>query len=152
MLGSQPSFTQRRDEARVVEHRAVSLRRQKAERDPEDDREQHGAERQLDRRGKAMADLEGDRAERGDARAEVAVTDGLDEVTPVLNRERVVESVLLPDLRDRLGRRPLAEQRFCRRAGEGTDPEEHEDRQPDEDRDEEQQPANDESQHLSSAG
>ena len=78
---------------------------------------------------------------------EVARADRL-EVAPVLLVDRLVEPVLVTDLRDRLCRRTLAEQRLRRRAGQRPDPEEDEQREPDQDRDEQEQPADGEAEQL----
>ena len=104
---------QRDEEARVVERPSVPLGREEAERKAEQRGEEHRPEGELDRRGKAIADLLGDRTTRGDARAEVAGADRL-QVAPVLLVERVVEAVLVADLRDRLRRGPLPEERLGR--------------------------------------
>ena len=48
----------------MVERGAVPLRREEAERDAEGDREDHRAERELDRGREALLDLVRDRAER----------------------------------------------------------------------------------------
>ena len=146
---------QRDEEARVVDRLPVPLRRDEAERNAEEGREDHRAERELDRRREPLSDLLGDRAAGSDARPEVARSDRL-EVPPVLLVDRVVEPVLVSDLRDGLRRRALAEQRLGGRPGESPDPEEDEQREPDEDRDEQEQPADGEAEHCaptsSSAG
>ena len=135
------------DEARVVDRGSVVLRRDEAERDPEQRREDHRGDRELDRRREALLELVDDRPPRGDARAQVALGRGLD-VLPVLDVDRLVEPVLLADLCDRLRRRALAEERLRRPARKRPDPDEDEDREPEQDRDQEQQPADDESEHL----
>jgi hypothetical protein len=84
---------------------------------------------------------------RGDARAEVAVAERPLEIPPVLLVDRLVEAVLLPDLRDRLVGRPLAQQRLCRRPGQRPDPDEDEQGKPDQDRDEQEEPADGEAEH-----
>jgi hypothetical protein len=94
-----------------------------------------------------VLELVGDRPTARDADAEVELADRL-EVAPVLLVQGPVELVLVPDLGDRLRRRPLAEERLRRRAGQQADPAEDEDREPEEDRDEEEQPADDEAKQL----
>ncbi len=75
-VGNQPSFTAKmylrmiastkigieipsseRDEAELVEHAAVAFRGQEAERDPDQDREEHRGEGELDRRREALLEL-----------------------------------------------------------------------------------------------
>src|SRR6476646_9626746 len=51
------------------------------------------------------------------------------------------------DLLDRLGRRPLAEQRLRGAARERPDPDEDEDREPEQDRDQQEQSTDDEPEH-----
>ena len=102
--------------------------------------------------GKRCLQLLADRAARVDARAEVALDEGRPEVAQVLDVDGVVEAVLPLDLRDRLRRRALAEQRLRGPAGQGPDPREDEDREPEQDRDEEQQPADDEAKHSFANG
>ena len=114
----------------------------------EADGEDHRSERQLDRGREAVLELLRDRAERLDARAQVQVADGLDEVAPVLDVQRLVEPELVADLCDRLRRRPLAEERLRRRARQQADPDEDEERDAEEDRKEQEQPADDEAKHL----
>src|SRR6185312_3912919 len=138
---------ERADEAHMVEEAAVALRREKAERDPEDDREDHRRERKLDRRRETMRKLVRDCAATRDGDAEIEVPDRL-QIAPVLLVDRRVELVLVPDLRDELRRRPLAEQRLRRRARQQPDPPEDEDREPEKDRDEQEQPTDDEAKHL----
>ena len=103
----------RDEEARVVERPSVPLGREEAEREAEQRREEHRPESKLDRRRETIADLLGDRTTRRDARAEIAGADRL-EVAPVLLVERVVEAVLVTNLRDRLRRGPLPEERLGR--------------------------------------
>jgi hypothetical protein len=78
------------------------------------------------------------------------------QVAPVLLVDRLVEAVLLADLRDRLVRGPLAEQRLGRRPGQRANPDEDEKRKPDQDRDEQEEPADGEAERgcptSSSAG
>src|SRR5262245_51362757 len=94
-----------------------------------------------------MFDLVRDRARGGDARPEIALERRL-QVAPVLDVERLVETVLLTDLSDSLGSRVFAEQRLGRRSRQESNPPEDEDRQPEQDRYEKQQPADDEASHL----
>jgi hypothetical protein len=115
----------------------VPLRCDEAEWDPDQGCEEHRSERKLDRRGEPLANLLGDRAAGRDAGAEVTVGDRL-EVAPVLDVERIVEAVLVTDLRDRLLGCTLAQERLGRRSGERPDPEEDEQREPEENRDQQQ--------------
>ncbi len=138
---------QRREQAEVVEEAAVAFRRQEAERDPDEDREEHRPDRQLDRRRKALEELVEDRPSRRDRVAEVDRPDLL-EIGPVLLLDRLVEAVLLVDRRDLIRGRPLAEQGRRRAARQGPDPEEDQDREPEQDRDDEDEPADDEAQHV----
>ena len=78
--------------------------------------------------------------------------DRLVEVAPVLDVDRLVEAELVVDLRDRLRRRPLAEQPLRGPARKQADPDEDENRDPEENRKEQEQPADGEAKHLSSAG
>ena len=110
-------------QASVVERGAVLLRRQEAERDPDDHSEEAGRQRQFKGGGKALLDLVGDWAAGGDAGAELAVPDGL-QVAPVLDVDRLVEPVLLADPVDVLLRRALAEERVGRAPGQRPDPDE----------------------------
>jgi hypothetical protein len=97
----------------VVERAAVAFGREEPEWDADQSREEHRADRQLEGRREPLADFLRDRAARRDARAEVSGADRL-EVAPVLLVEGVVEAVLVADLRDRLVRRPLSQQRLRR--------------------------------------
>ena len=138
---------QRREQARVVEPAPVLLGGEEAEREADDDREEHRRQRELDGSREAVLELVRDRPGRRDAGPEVAVH-GRVEVPPVLHVHRLVEAVLVVDACDLLGRGVLAEQCFGRRARQGMNPAEDEDGQPEEDRDEQQQPADDEAKHL----
>ena len=146
---------QREEEARVVGGRPWRFAATNPSGIPISVANSIAVESELDGRREPLAELLGDRAPRGDARAEVARPDGL-QVAPVLLVERVVEAVLVADLRDRLVGRPLAEQRLRRGAGQRADPDEDEEREPDQDRDEQQQPADGEAEQSaptsSSAG
>src|SRR3712207_7206870 len=61
--------SQREEEARVVEDAAVALRRDEAERQPEEDGEEHRGPGELDRRRKAILDLVADRPMRRDRKS-----------------------------------------------------------------------------------
>ena len=97
----------------MVHRPSVSLGREEAERNTDEGREEHRADRELDRRREPLGDLLGDRPTGRDARPEVARADRL-QVAPVLLVERIVEAVLVADLGDRLVGGPLAEQRLRR--------------------------------------
>jgi hypothetical protein len=131
----------------MVEEAAVAFRRQEAERDPANDREEHRSERQLDRRREALPELLRHRPPRGDRVAELEPHDAA-EVVEVLDVHRLVQTKLLVDRRDRLRRGALAEQRRRGGPGQRPEPEEDQERQPDQDRDQEQEPADDETQHV----
>ena len=103
---------QRGDKARVVEPGGVALGCEETEWHTDEYGEQDGRQGELDRGRKAMADLVGDGARRGDAGPEVAVY-GRVEVAPVLDIDRPIEAVLMADLGDRLRRCVLAEERLC---------------------------------------
>ncbi len=97
----------------MVHRSSVSLGREEAERDADEGREEHRADRELDRRREPLGDLLCDRPTGRDARPEVTRADRL-QVAPVLLVERIVEAVLVADLGDRLVGGPLAEQRLRR--------------------------------------
>src|SRR5437867_175530 len=125
----------------------MSLRREEAERDPERRRDDHGGERELERRWKALLDLVPDLAVARDRGAEVEVDDRL-EVGPVLDVDRLVEPVAMAVRLHERGRRALAEERLRRAPRQRVDPEEDQDRHAEQDRDEEQQSPDDVPEHL----
>ncbi len=85
-----------------------------AERDADEQREQEGEEAELKREDEALAEHVDDRLVRADRAAEVE-PDGAARPVQVLHEERVVEVVLGPDGRDRLGRRrPCAQEQLLR--------------------------------------
>ena len=126
---------------------AVALGGVEPERNAHGHREQHRRERELDGCRESLLDLVGDESVRVRACSEIAFGEAL-QVAHVLDVDRVVEAVLLPRFRDRLLRRPLAEDRLRRRPREGSDPEEDEDREPEEDRDEQEEPTDGEPKQL----
>jgi hypothetical protein len=125
-----------RSEPTRLEDPSVALRRDETERDSDEDREEPGCERELDRGRETTLDLLDHRLARLDAVAEVAGDDRV-QVGEVLDVDRLVETVLLLDLGDRGGGRAFAEERLRRPAGQRPDPPEDQDRQAEEDRDEE---------------
>jgi len=131
----------------MVEEPPIAFRREEAERDPDRHREQDRRQRQLDRRGEAQADLLCHVPVRGRADPEVAVVQRRPEVPPVLDRQRLVEPVLMAIGRDELRGRALTEERLGRPAGQRPDPEEDQERNAEQDRDEQQQPADEKPEH-----
>ena len=112
----------------MVDGPLVVLRGDEAERDPEDDGEEAGRDRQLDRRGKALPELRRRPAARDVELVPKLQRRQLLHVLAVLDVDRLVEAVLVLDRRDGLRRRPLAEERRGRPARERPDPEEDQDR------------------------
>src|SRR6266550_224487 len=131
----------------MVEQRSIPLGREESERNAEGDREDHRRQGQLDGRRKPMPELIGHGPARGDAVAEVALERCL-HVLLVLDEDRAIEAVLMPQLGDRRRGRPFAQQRLGRTSGQRPNPGEDQERNPDEDRKEEQQPADDETKQL----
>ena len=111
----------------------VVLGREEAEWDPERDREEEGRDGELGGRREALLDLVGDLAVRRRARPEVGVRPGL-ELRPVLLVDGLVEPVALPVGRDQLRSGALTEQALGGAPRQGPDPEEDEDREPEENR------------------
>jgi len=118
----------------VIHDSLVALRREEAQRDPEDDGEEPRGDGELYGRGESLPELRRDRLAR---RRTVPELEGreLPGVLLVLDVDRLVEAVLVLDRCDSLGSRPLAQERGCGAAGERPDPEEDEKGDPDEDRD-----------------
>src|SRR5262245_61907423 len=84
---------------------------------------------------------------RRHGRAEIKVPPG-PKLLHVLLVDRLVQAVALLVLLNELWRSALTEERVDRAPGQRTDPEEDENREPEENRDEKQQPADDVSEHL----
>ena len=91
----------------MVDERAVPFGGEEPKRDTEDDREEHRRERELNGRGEPVPQLLGHGTARGDAVAEIAFQRRL-HVLLVLDEDRLIETVLVPEPFDRRGRRPLA--------------------------------------------
>src|SRR5207248_5229206 len=134
------------NQAQMVEDPAVALRRQEAERDAEEDGEEHRRERELHRRREALLDLGRHPAARGDADPEVSGDRRL-QVRPVLDVDGLVEAVALAVRLDESRRRALTEERLGRAPWERPDPEEDQERDAEEDRGEQEQPADEIPKH-----
>src|SRR5215204_3770180 len=93
----------------MVDQALIALGREEAERNPEDEREEAGGDRKLDRGGEPTLELLDDRLTRLGRFTEVAPR-GCFQIPPVLHGQRFVEPILPVDLRYRLRRCPLAEQ------------------------------------------
>ena len=131
----------------VVEQRVASHGGDDAGGYAENQREQYGAERELDRRGKQRHELVQHRRLRDHRLAEVAVQHAAD-VDAVLHQHRPVESVFLEQLR--VPRRidpALPCHRLDRITRHQADQEEREQRHADEGRDDERQPGEEETDH-----
>ena len=108
-------------------------RRKDAETYADDGRERDRAERESERVGKTLRDLEEHLTVRASRLAEAAVREALDEAE-VLHRKRLVEPELVADTLDLVGRRRVSREHRRGIAGDELDHEEDRDRYAEQDR------------------
>src|SRR3989475_620017 len=108
-------------------------RRKDAETYADDGRERDRAERQSERVGKTLSDLEEHLAVRASRFAQAAVREALEEAE-VLHRKRLVEPELVADALDLVGRRGVSREHRRGIAGDELDHEEDRDRYAEQDR------------------
>ena len=131
----------------MVEDGVAPHRRDDAGRQSEGEREQDGAERELDGRGEQRGEFGDHRLMRDDRAAEIAAHQPR-EIVAVLHQHRLVEAVFLAQLLvpDRIDP-ALARHGLDRIARDEADQHEHQERDPDEGRDHEAQAGEDEPEH-----